>query len=163
MNPLPSLQRVATKLAERGAACPAGRMRVERIGATAAQADASLRALRRGGACALARLQWAIEATGRPLPAAGDITILLDHADEPMLMTRIVHVDAVPFLRVGAAFAACSGYASLSHWRAAQWVRFARECERIGRMASTDMPVVCWHFELLRDLSEAKVVLSLAD
>jgi uncharacterized protein YhfF len=157
MRPLPSLQRIATTLAERGAACPAGRMRADRIGDGPVQIDALLAAIRSGGARGFTGLQWSLDATARPRPAPGDVSILLGHDNEPMLMTRLTGVDTMPFLGVDADFAMTCGYASLSHWRAAHWARFARECARMGRYASTDMPVVCCRFELLRDLAAPAV------
>jgi len=51
----------------------------------------------------------------------------------------------------GAEYAAVEGEGdgSLAFWRDGHWRFFTRECRRIGREPSADMPVVCARFELL--------------
>ena len=67
-------------------------------------------------------------------------------------LTRTTEVEVVPFNEVSAQFAAREGEGdgSLVYWRKAHWSFFSRECQRIGRLPSETMPVVCSSFEVLR-------------
>ena len=98
---------------------------------------------------------WSYEAEGEALPVAGDIEIVLDHLNEPALITRIVNVDAIPFSEVGADFAAVEGEGdgSLQYWRQAHWNYFSRECARLGREPAESMIVICETFEVVEILA----------
>lgn len=84
----------------------------------------------------------------------GDIEVVIDHRQQPVLITRIVSVEQMPYSEVSAEYAAIEGEGdgSLAYWREGHWAFFSRECERIGREPSESMPVVCSVFELLRVL-----------
>lgn len=60
-------------------------------------------------------------------------------------------IDVLPFNQVGAEYAALEGEGdgSLAYWRRAHWRFFSRECRRIGREPSEDMPLVCSALERL--------------
>ena len=94
---------------------------------------------------------------GDPLPAVGDIEIVVDHLNAPALITRVTSVAVVPYSEVTPEYAAIEGEGdgSLAFWREAHWAFFSRECHRIGRTPSQDMPVVCSVFELLAVVSPA--------
>jgi uncharacterized protein YhfF len=96
-------------------------------------------------------LLWAIEEDGESLPQVGDIEIVVNHQFEPALVTRITRVEVLPFDQVSAEYAAIEGEGdgSLEYWRQGHWRFFSRECARIGREPSQEMPVVCSVFELL--------------
>lgn len=57
----------------------------------------------------------------------------------------------MPFKDVTADFAAAEGEGdgSLAFWRAAHAAYFTRECARLGRAFSEDMPVVCERFDVV--------------
>lgn len=76
---------------------------------------------------------------------------MLDHARRPVLLTRLTQVSIVPFEAVDAEYAAIEGEGdgTLAYWRQGHWAYFTRECQRIGRQPSPDMPVICSVFELL--------------
>ena len=107
--------------------------------------------IRQGPKRAGTGLLWAYEAEEEELPRAGDIEIVLDHLDEPVLLTRVTRVEVVPFSAVTPEYAAIEGEGdgSLAFWCEGHWSFFTRECERIGRRPTQDMPVVCSVFELL--------------
>lgn len=92
-----------------------------------------------------------MEHDGDAMPHAGDIEIVIDHRNEPALVTRITRVQVVAFSEVGAQYAVIEGEGdgSLEFWREGHWCFFSRECARIGRKPSLEMPVVCSVFELL--------------
>jgi uncharacterized protein YhfF len=95
-----------------------------------------------------------MEAENEHLPRAGDIEVVLDHRNEPALITRIVQVNVLPYSEVTSEYAAIEGEGdgSLEYWRRAHWAFFSRECNRIGREPAESMPVVCSVFEVLNVL-----------
>jgi uncharacterized protein YhfF len=107
--------------------------------------------IRSGAKRGAASLLWGHEADNEMVPQVGDIEVVVDHRREPVLVTRIVGVEVLAFIEVGAEFAAREGEGdgSLAHWRTAHWAFFSRECRRIGREPSEAMPVVCSSFEVL--------------
>jgi len=88
------------------------------------------------------------------VPTVGQIEIVVDHRNEPALITRITRVEIVPYIQVTGEYAAIEGEGdgSLEDWRKAHWEFFTRECHRIGREPLDTMPVVCSVFEVLMDL-----------
>ena len=147
----PSLEAVLAKLAAHGIAVPPGRVGLDTYGDTPELSSELVALIRDGRKRAGTSLLWAHEAEGEPLPELGDVDVVVDHAGEPVVVTRVTSVFVVPFGEVDAAYAALEGEGdgSLAHWRAAHWHFFGRECARIGRVPTEDMPVVCCAFELL--------------
>lgn len=74
-----------------------------------------------------------------------------DWAGTPLCVIETEAVDVVPFGEVSATFAAIEGEGdgSLSFWREAHRQYFTRECIRIGRLFSEDMPVACERFRVV--------------
>ena len=68
-----------------------------------------------------------------------------------MLVVQNQSVEIVPFNEVTAEYAAIEGEGdgSLDYWRRTHEAFFSRECKRIGRQPSENMPVVCCVFEVL--------------
>ncbi len=93
-----------------------------------------------------------MEAEGQALPKVGDIEVVLDHSNQPAIITRIVDVTVLPYSDVAAEYASIEGEGngSLGDWRRAHWSFFTRECARILREPVESMPVVCSVFEVLR-------------
>ena len=143
--------RVLSKLRALGVELPPGPVRIDGYGDSAALSEALLALIRQGRKRAGTSLLWAMQAENQTLPVCGDIEIVLDHHNEPALITRITRVDVVAYAVVTAAYAAIEGEGdgSLEYWRNAHWAFFSRECVRIGRVPTQDMPVVCSTFELL--------------
>lgn len=158
LPPLPAVEALLPVLREHGIELPPGRVVVGAFGDSAELSRELLGLIRdrdkRGGASLL----WAIEADREPVPEVGDIEIVVDHANAPSVITRLVAVEIVPFDEVTAAFAAREneGDGSLEHWRREHWKFFSRECARIGREPAPTMPVVCSSFEVLHRLPERR-------
>jgi len=119
------------------------------FGATRAQADDLLALVLDGIKTGTASSLWDYEATGDPLPAVGDLSILLDGEGMPRALiettdVRTVAFDAVPDAH---AFAEGEGDRTLAHWRAVH-ERFWREHSENTRGFEPDMPVVCELFRL---------------
>ena len=151
MESLPTLSTVLAKLEALGISLPPGRVRLDRYGDSAELSEELLVLIRQGSKCAGTGLLWGIEADQDPMPQVGDIEVVIDHLNEPTLVTRITQVSVVPYGEVTAEYAAIEGEGdgSLDYWRRAHWAFFSRECQRIGREPSEDMLVVCSVFELL--------------
>jgi uncharacterized protein YhfF len=148
---MPPISSLLAKLQAVGIAVPPGRVRVGSYGDSPELSASLIELIRQGPKRAGTGLLWAYEAEEEELPQAGDIEIVLDHLDEPVLLTRVTRVEVVPFSTVTPEYAAIEGEGdgSLAFWREGHWSFFTRECERIGRMPTQDMPVVCSVFELL--------------
>lgn len=148
---MPPLDTLVARLQAAGITLPPGRVRVDGYGDSPALSEALIELIRSGPKRAGTSLLWAIEHDGESLPEAGDVEIVIDHAGEPALLTRTTRVDVLPFAEVSADYAAIEGEGdgSLAYWREGHWAFFSRECARIGREPSPDMPVVCSVFELL--------------
>ena len=154
MEPVPSVLAVIARLQQLGIVLPAGPVRLDSYGDSAALSEALLALIRQGRKRAGTGLLWAMEVEGESLPQVGDIEVVLDHHNQPALVTRIVSVAVVPYCEVTAEYAAIEGEGdgSLEYWRRAHWAFFSRECKRISREPTERMPVVCSVFELLNVL-----------
>lgn len=93
---------------------------------------------------------WAFEAAGKRLPAPGDLSVVTSWSGTPLCIIETLGVDVVAFDRVTADFAAAEGEGdgSLAFWREAHRQYFTRECERLGRPFTVNMPVACERFRL---------------
>jgi uncharacterized protein YhfF len=155
MEPYPPLEIVLSKLKAHGVKLPQGSVQLDAYGDSPELSEELLALIKTGQKRAGTCLLWSIEANGEPLPQVGDIDIVLDYQNEPVLLTRTTSVEVVPFSLVTPEYAAIEGEGdgSLDYWRNAHWSFFSRECKRLGRSPSETMPVVCSVFELLQILS----------
>ncbi|MGL6110400.1 MAG: ASCH domain-containing protein [Rubrivivax sp.] len=100
---------------------------------------------------ATAGLLWNHESGSRPLPQAGDLSIVTDFSGKPLCVIETQKVEIVPFEEVTEEFAATEGEGdgSLRYWREAHEAFFGRECKRIGQTPDVRMPVVCEQFKVV--------------
>ncbi len=100
---------------------------------------------------ATASLWWSYEADRKPMPEPGQLSIVERWSGDPVCIIETSSVAVLPFDQVGPEFAAREGEGdgSLEYWRNGHRSYFGRECARIGRTASADMPVVCENFEVV--------------
>jgi uncharacterized protein YhfF len=148
------IDNVRATLAASGMPLPSGYVSIDHFGDSPGL-SAELLALiasgkKRGGASLHAA--YAIEKLA--VPQVGEIRIVLDFNDKPVLVTRNTAVDIVPFNAVGADFAACEGEGdgSLAYWRQAHLDYFTRNSPELGLVFSEDMLIVCERFEVLHFL-----------
>ena len=151
MTPLPSVASLIGKLETRGVTLPPGPVRVDGFGDSEALSTSLLALIRSGRKRAGTGLLWAYEYDGEEIAKTGDIEIVIDHLNQPVLVTRITSATVVPYDEVTAEYATIEGEGdgSLEYWRTAHWAFFSRECNRIGREPRGSMPVVCSIFEVL--------------
>lgn len=107
--------------------------------------------VRQGRKTATAGLLWSWEADEGGPPAVGQQEVIIDWAGTPLAVIEFTEVSTVPFLQVDAEFARDEGEGdgSLTFWRAAHRSFFARECARLGRQLTENLPVVCIRFRVL--------------
>ncbi|MGF6243781.1 MULTISPECIES: ASCH domain-containing protein [Paraburkholderia] len=149
MNPTP--ESLVETLSQRGIQVPEGRLRIVGFGDSEALSAELIALIREGTKRGTCSMLWSWEFEGEDIPAVGDIGIVLDYADRPVMIHRITRVEIVPFNEVSAEFAASEGEGdrSLAYWRKAHWDFFLRECAQIGRTIDETMPLVCETFEVV--------------
>ena len=100
---------------------------------------------------ATAGLLWSFEQEKKPLPVTGALSVVTNWQAEPLCIIETSHVAVVPFEDVTEHFAATEGEGdkTLRFWREVHWAYFSRECERISKVPSMQMPVVCEEFSLV--------------
>ena len=154
MEALPSCSALLGELAAMGVVVPPGPVRVGAYGDSASLSSELIALICSGRKRAGTSLLWAMEVENESIPLVGELEIVVDHRNEPALVTRMTSVHVVPYDEVTAEYAAIEGEGdgSLEYWREAHWAFFSRECERIGRQPTESMPVVCTVFELLHVL-----------
>lgn len=154
---MPPIAVLLAKLASVGISVPSGPLRVEGYGDSPTLSEELIELIRSGPKRAGTGLLWAMDHDGDAMPQVGDIEIVVDHQFEPALVTRITHVQVLPFNQVSAEYAAVEGEGdgSLEYWREGHWRFFSRECARIGREPTQDMPVVCSVFDLLASVPQS--------
>lgn len=100
---------------------------------------------------ATASLLWTYEASNKPLPKAGDLSVVTDWQSNPLCVIESTEVAVTPYDEVTERFAATEGEGdkTLRFWREVHWLYFGRECQRLGKEPSQKMPVVCEEFRVL--------------
>lgn len=139
---------VLAAVRDRGWPEPAPAARITWFGDSPEQARELGELVARGEKTATAGLLGAWEARGRPMPEPGDQQVIVDWTGEPLALIELTEVRVRPFEGVDEPFARAEGEGDLSldYWRRVHWAFFVRECERIGREPTPDMPVICMRF-----------------
>ena len=151
MSTTPTVEVLIARLGTYGITLPPGPVHVDGYGDSPALSKALLSLIRSGRKRAGTGLLWGYEHDGDHIAKVGDIEIVIDHQQEPALVTRIISSEIVPYGEVTAEYARIEGEGdgSLEYWRKAHWAFFSRECKRIGREPTESMPVICNIFEVL--------------
>ena len=159
MPPLPAVALMIQKLTAMGIQLPEGPVHVDGYGDSAELSEKLLALICSGRKRAGTSLLWGCDADGQLLPAPGSIEIVIDHHNEPALVTKMKSVAVIPFNEVTSEYAAIEGEGdgSLEYWRKSHLAFFGRECHRIGREPALNMPVLCCVFEVLHVLPRAGV------
>jgi uncharacterized protein YhfF len=107
--------------------------------------------VKQGIKTATADLVWVVEFERRSIPKAGDYSIILDGAGDPLCIIQTTAVTILPYEDVPLEFAYDEGEGdrSLDYWRQAHWNYFSRRCADIGRKPKLTMPVICENFRLV--------------
>jgi uncharacterized protein YhfF len=107
--------------------------------------------VKQGIKTATADLVWITDYERRPVPKAGDFSVILDGAGDPLCIIQTTAVTIQPYEEVPPEFAYDEGEGdrSLDYWRQAHWGYFGRRCADIGRKPSLTMPVICERFRMV--------------
>lgn len=118
------------------------------FGASPAHADELLALVLAGTKTATASSLGDYEQDAEPLPAAGDLSIILDGAGRPRAVLEVTSIQIVPFDLVGDDHARAEGEddRTLRSWRRIHEL-FWRE--HSARGFAPDMPVVCENFRVV--------------
>ncbi len=120
------------------------------FGATPAHADELLALVLAGVKTGTASSLWDYEHSGDPLPAEGELSIILDGTGAPRAVIETTRIRIVPFGEVDEehAHAEGEGDRTLASWREVH-ERYWRLHSENPRGFAPDMPVVCERFRLL--------------
>ncbi len=120
------------------------------FGDHATLADELLALVLDGTKTATASSAWDVEADGDPVPAVGDLSIVLDGSGHPRALIRTTQVRVVPFMDVDDEHARLEGEGDLTlqHWREAHETFFRRTASD-DRGFDETMPVICERFEVV--------------
>ncbi len=147
--------RLASFWARRCAALPAGATPprlVEAVAFGAGElADRLLALARAGTKTATAMPLWAFEASGRPLWAVGDESILLDGSGAPRCAMVTTELRVVPFDALDAPFARDYGEGdrTLARFRSEAWEYYGAVAAELGHTPARDMPMICERFRVV--------------
>lgn len=86
-----------------------------------------------------------------PLPAPGDVRIVLRADGDPVAIIELTEVRLVPFRTVDAEYAADEGEGdgTLAWWQAAHREYFRRVSAKLGCEFDEDTPVICQRFRVV--------------
>jgi uncharacterized protein YhfF len=154
MLPLPETDFLIAQLKARGISLPPGPVHVDGYGDSEELSSELLALIRSGRKRAGTGLLWAYQHDGQHIAETGDIEIVVDHLNVPVMVTRVVSSQMMAFNQITAEYAALEGEGdgSLAYWQKAHWNFFGRECKRIGREPTETMPVICTIFEVVLEL-----------
>lgn len=98
-------------------------------------------------------LPWIVERTGSPVPAVGQLLMLVDITGQPVLLTRVTRVDQAIFGQVRAEHTAIDGspVRDPAVWVPLHTVYWNQHLAPFGLEVSPDMPFWIEEFELLYD------------
>jgi len=100
---------------------------------------------------ATASLLWTYKAQEKPLPKPGVFSVVTDWHRKPLCVIETTNVEIVSFESVTESFAATEGEGdkTLQFWKEVHWEYFSRECARMGKTPSLEMPVICETFSVV--------------
>lgn len=153
------LSKVLGELDALGIQLPRGRIHLDSYGDSAELEQELLRLIKAGEKTASTSLAWAYSTVGAEIPSPGDIQLVINSHGQPEVVTQLTSVRVVPFSEVTTEHAALEGEGdkSLAYWRESHWQFFSRECERIGKIPSEQIPVVCTVFKVLDVVNRSAV------
>lgn len=104
-----------------------------------------------GTKTATGSLLWVFESENNPVPSVGEYNIITDSDDRPVCIIETTGLSIVPFDKVESKFAfdCGEGDRTLESWREMYQEYIQSECERIGKIPTSDIPMVCEYFKVV--------------
>jgi uncharacterized protein YhfF len=124
---------------------------VFRIGNSPEGADTGAALIKQGLKTATSSLLWTYEATNKPLPEVGSLSIVTDSGGDPVCVIETLAVEVKAFADVDEPFAYEYGEwdRTLETWRAHCWELNAPRCHALGKVPTPEMPLVCERFAVV--------------
>ncbi len=121
------------------------------IGNSPEAADEGAALITQGVKTAMSSLLRVYQATNKPLPRVGSLSVVADGRGNPVCVIETLAVDIKSFAEVDAAFAYDYGEwdRTLETWRAHSWAINAPRCEALGEAPTPEMPLVCERFTVV--------------
>lgn len=121
------------------------------FGTTPQEADKILVLVLQGTKTATSMSLWELELQGKTLWNVGDEHIVLDGAGNPRCIIQTTELRITPFQDVDAQFAYGYGEGdqTLTWWRKEMWTYYVEDCQRLGKQAREDMPLICERFKVV--------------
>ena len=122
-----------------------------RIGDSRESADEGARLILAGTKTTTSALLWEYEKSDQPLPQVGSLSILENGQGEPVCVVETIWLKVVPFEEIDADFAAAYGEwgGTLPAWQQNAWQYYSRQCDRLERVPTLQMPLVCERFRVV--------------
>ncbi|NIF06557.1 ASCH domain-containing protein [Chryseobacterium sp. Tr-659] len=100
---------------------------------------------------ATASLLWVYEEENSPIPQIGEYNVITDSDGNPVCIIQTTHISVIPFNEVDHKFAfdCGEGDQTLKSWREMYQEYIQSECERIGRIPTSEIPLVCEYFKVV--------------
>ena len=94
---------------------------------------------------------WVEEYDYGTIPKEGDHSIITNWDGIAKCIIKTTKINIVPYKEVTEEFAKKEGEGdhSLNYWRNVHRTYYSKECKRIGRRFTEDMPVICEEFEVV--------------
>lgn len=89
------------------------------------------------------------ELEGKPLPEAGQYSVILDSQNAPVAIIQVMNVSLMPMNKVSEEFALAEGEGDYSFWWNAHEQFFTRQLEIHGVRYSKDLLLVCERFQVI--------------
>jgi uncharacterized protein YhfF len=120
---------------------------VFRIGHSPEAADEGAGLIKQGVKTGTSSLLWVYQATNKPLPEVGSLSIVTNGHGDPVCVVETITVEIKGFAEVDAAFAYDYGEwdRTLETWRAYYWAFNAPRCHAL-KAPTPEMPLVCERF-----------------
>lgn len=121
------------------------------FGNTSRMADELGSLVLQGVKTATCSMLWEYESDGEPVPAVGELSIILDGGDLPLCIIETVAVEIKPMNEVDAQFAFDEGEGdrSWAYWQSAHWRYFSKICAQKKLSPAENMPLVCERFRVV--------------
>jgi uncharacterized protein YhfF len=124
---------------------------VFRIGNSPQASNEGASLIKQGLKTAISSLLCGHEATHKPLPEVGSLSIVTDSRGSPVCVIETLAVDVKAFADVDETFAYDYGEwdRTLATWRARCWELNAPRCHALGKVPTLEMALVCERFAVV--------------
>ncbi len=130
---------------------PARYLEAFAFGSTLADAKEIAPLVLAGTKTATGSVLWASQADRKPIPTAGDFSIVTLGGDDPVCVIETTDIRTIPFDEVTADYAwdGGEGDRSMAGWREMYWNYVERECRRLALEPTAKTPLLMERFRVV--------------